>query len=78
VHVKDFASTAEPPRFTAVGTGILPLRPCLEALQRTGVDWATVEQDKPNHLTPMESVTASILNIRETGLTRVGASGIQH
>jgi sugar phosphate isomerase/epimerase len=67
VHVKDFVSTEPPPRFTAVGTGILQLRRCLEAVQRTEVDWAMVEQDKPNILTPMETVTACILNIRELG-----------
>ena len=67
VHIKDFVSTAEPPQFTAVGTGILPLRATLEAVARTGVDWTMVEQDKPNHLTPMETVTASLLNIKELG-----------
>lgn len=67
VHVKDIVSTDAPVRFTSVGTGILELRRCLEAVCRTGVDWAMMEQDKPNNLTPMESVTASILNIKEAG-----------
>jgi sugar phosphate isomerase/epimerase len=67
VHVKDFVSTDAPPRFTSVGTGILKLRACLDAVCRAGVDWAMVEQDKPNNLTPLESVAASILNIRELG-----------
>ncbi len=68
VHLKDVADLAERGRFTAVGTGELDVRGVIAAGLETGVNWFVVEQDRVNNLTGWESVTASILNLRELGL----------
>ncbi|MBT3268405.1 hypothetical protein HN371_14715 [Candidatus Poribacteria bacterium] len=39
----------------------------IEAGMANGVEWFVVEQDAPNDLTPMESVTVSYLNLTEMG-----------
>ncbi len=50
-----------------MGTGVVDVKACLEAGAATGVEWFVVEQDAPNLLTPMESVTVSYLNLKEMG-----------
>jgi hypothetical protein len=37
------------------------------AAAELGVEWAAVEQDQMYNLSPMESLTAAYLNMKETG-----------
>lgn len=75
IHVKDYLK-GEPrekeggwtPIFTTVGNGELNLLPVLQTAQKVGVEWAVVEQDEMYNLSPMESLTVSYLNMKETGL----------
>jgi sugar phosphate isomerase/epimerase len=75
IHVKDYLK-GEPrekeggwaPIFTTVGNGELKLVPVLETAQRLGIKWAVVEQDQMHNLSAMESLTASYLNMKETGI----------
>jgi len=68
MHLKDLADINERGKFCAVGAGVLDVKNVVETSVETGVDWAIVEQDRILNLTPMESVTASFLNIKELGL----------
>ncbi|MDA1138698.1 MAG: sugar phosphate isomerase/epimerase [Planctomycetota bacterium] len=68
MHLKDLADINVRAKFCAVGVGVLDVKGVVETSLETGVEWATVEQDRPLNLTPMESVTASFLNIKELGL----------
>lgn len=68
IHLKDIADINERGQFTAVGTGCVKVKESVEAALAVGVKWVIVEQDRPNNLTPMESITASYLNIKELGL----------
>ena len=56
------------PRFTAPGTGKLPLREVLKAGIEEGIEWAVVEQDFMNNLNQKDTLTAAYLNMKETGL----------
>lgn len=75
IHVKDYLKGefrekegGWTPIFTTVGNGELKLVPALETAQRLGVEWAVVEQDEMHNLSAMESLTASYLNMKETGI----------
>jgi len=68
VHLKDVADLSERGTFTAVGTGVLDVRGVIEAGLAGGIEWFVVEQDRPHRLSGWQSVTASILNLRELGL----------
>lgn len=68
VHLKDVADLDERGHFTAVGTGLLDVRAVVSAGLGGGTEWFVVEQDRPHNLSPMDSVTASMLNLREMGL----------
>jgi len=68
IHLKDIADINVRAKFTAIGTGIVDVRGVMKAANEIGLEWAIVEQDGPNRLTPMESVTASILNLKEWGI----------
>lgn len=68
IHLKDVADVDERGTFTAVGTGVLDVSAVVTAALGTGTNWVVVEQDRVHNLTPMESVTASFLNIKELGL----------
>jgi sugar phosphate isomerase/epimerase len=68
IHLKDIADLDDRGKFTAVGTGVIDVKGVVETALATGVDWVVVEQDRPNNLTPIESLTASFLNIKELGL----------
>ncbi len=68
VHVKDLFGLEMRGEFTAVGTGIVPLRAALEAAIDTNIEWAIVEQDTLRNLTAMETITASYLNLKEMGM----------
>ena len=47
---------------------LLDVRAVIAAGLACGIHWFVVEQDRPHHLTGWQSVTASILNLREMGL----------
>ncbi len=72
IHMKDLKSRDYQSRsevvFSAVGTGILRMKDTLKAAKETDVEWVVVEQDRVRNLTAMETVVASYLNIKETGL----------
>jgi len=68
LHVKDLADDAARGFFSAVGVGEVDCFGAMEAAAARGTEWMVVEQDAPGRLTPMESATASILNIKEAGL----------
>lgn len=70
IHLKDIADLSQRAKFTAVGTGVVKTRASVLAAVANGARWVVVEQDAPNVLTPMESVQASFLNIKEMGLLR--------
>jgi sugar phosphate isomerase/epimerase len=67
LHLKDLEDLEERGRFTSIGTGLVDIEGVLETAVEVGVDWAIVEQDRPNNLTPMDSVRASYLNLKEWG-----------
>lgn len=68
IHVKDLSSLEKRDQFTAVGSGIVNIKGSIEAARDTGVKWMVIEQDKLRNLTPLETITASYLNLKETGL----------
>jgi sugar phosphate isomerase/epimerase len=76
LHIKDYVEeivgyrgmpNVKVPQFTTVGTGKLDLYGCLKAGAEEGREWAIVEQDFQNKLTPKETLTAAYLNMKETG-----------
>lgn len=67
VHLKDLEDLEERGRFTSIGTGLVDIEGVLETVVDVGVDWVIVEQDRPNNLTPMESIQASYYNLKEWG-----------
>jgi sugar phosphate isomerase/epimerase len=73
LHVKEMAHTYIPNDnydglFTTLGTGVLPLKEILVKADSMGVPWAIVEQDRLNHLGPMETLAGSYYNAKETGV----------
>ncbi|SFT02556.1 sugar phosphate isomerase/epimerase [Paenibacillus sp. BC26] len=68
IHIKDVFSTSEKGLWTAVGTGVVNISDSIRAAREIGVDWMVVEQDNLRNLTPMETITASYLNLKEAGL----------
>ena len=75
IHVKDYLKGEYrekeggwAPIFTTVGNGELELMPVLETAQKLSIEWAVVEQDEMHNLSAMESLTASYLNMKETGI----------
>lgn len=71
IHIKDVieAPTREP-KWTAVGTGAVPIEPAIRKALELGIEWGVVEQDKLRNLTGLETATVSILNLKERGLVR--------
>ena len=74
LHIKDFipGEVTNPqgvsmPRFTTPGTGELDIHNVLKAGTEIGVEWAIVEQDFLYNLSPIETLTAAYLNMKETG-----------
>lgn len=68
VHLKDLYALEKRGQFTAVGTGVVDIAAAVQAAQDIGVDWMVVEQDELRHLTAIETITVSYLNLKETGL----------
>ena len=55
------------PRFTAPGTGFLPLSAVLEQADAMGMEHAIVEMDFMYHMDQAETLRAAYLNMKETG-----------
>ena len=55
------------PRFTTVGTGLLPLQAVLKKAVEMGLDYAIVEQDFMYHMNQFETLTGAYYNMKETG-----------
>ncbi len=68
VHVKDLYGLSARGQFTAVGTGVVPVREAVQAARETGVEWIVVEQDTLRNLSALETITVSYLNLKEMGL----------
>ncbi|MBO7748823.1 sugar phosphate isomerase/epimerase [Paenibacillus sp. MWE-103] len=68
IHVKDVTTAEAPDQWTAVGTGIVRIAPSILKAREIGVNWMVVEQDRLRNLTPMETIAASYLNLKEAGL----------
>lgn len=68
VHVKDLSRLDERGHFTAVGTGVVPIRASVEAALEIGIEWMVIEQDTLLHLTGLETAAVSIWNLKEMGL----------
>jgi sugar phosphate isomerase/epimerase len=68
IHVKDVHTLAERAKWTTVGTGVVGVEACLKVAIEVGIPWAVVEQDQPRTLTGFDCITASYLNLKETGL----------
>jgi sugar phosphate isomerase/epimerase len=74
IHVKDWLP-GEPradgsgfnPIFTSAGNGVLALPEILGTAKKLGVEWAIVEQDEMHCLSPLDSLAAGYLNMKETG-----------
>jgi len=74
LHMKDFlrlepgCETAEGNRkatqFTEVGTGVVNTAGVVEAARTCGVEWLTVEQDRPRDLAPLDSIQVSFDNLK--------------
>jgi sugar phosphate isomerase/epimerase len=67
IHLKDVIDLSERGKFCAVGAGYVAIEGVLGVCEQVGIPWAVIEQDRPNNLTGMESVAASIYNLREKG-----------
>lgn len=68
IHVKDLYGLGERGQFTAVGTGVVPVRDAVRAAIDAGIEWAVVEQDRLRNLTGLETATVSYLNLKEAEL----------
>ncbi|HEV7298486.1 MAG TPA: sugar phosphate isomerase/epimerase [Tepidisphaeraceae bacterium] len=68
IHVKDMHSLNDKHAFTAVGTGVVPVRESVQTAIELGIEWVVVEQDRLRNLTAMETATVSFLNLKEYGL----------
>lgn len=68
IHLKDLFDLEEKGRFTTVGTGLVKINEIIKMAKETGVEWLVVEQDSLRNLSAIETITASFLNIKETGL----------
>jgi sugar phosphate isomerase/epimerase len=68
VHLKDATDVNLGGRFCTLGNGVVDVWNGLRAAVAHGARWVVYEQDRPARLSPWDSVTASILNLREQGL----------
>lgn len=68
IHVKDLSCLDERGHFTAVGTGVVPVRASVPTAIDPGIKWCVVEQDTLRHLTGLETAAVSILNLKGMGL----------
>jgi sugar phosphate isomerase/epimerase len=56
------------PNFCSLGSGALDVHGCLKACSEIGIEWAVVEQDYMHALSITESLQASYLVMKESGL----------
>lgn len=78
IHLKDFYDTKLPRApgvsffdkkgFTSLGSGVVDVAGVLREMDRQGIEWGIVEQDKMRNLDKIQSLTASYLRIKESGL----------
>jgi len=68
VHVRDVEHLETRGAFTLPGLGILDIPEILSACKEVGTEWVILEPNKTELLTPMEFITASILNMRMMGI----------
>ena len=68
LHIKDLYDLNEKGMFTAVGTGVVPVKEAVQAGIDVGVKWIIIEQDKLRNLSALETATVSYLNLKEAGL----------
>ena len=68
IHVKDLYGLGQRGEFTAVGTGVVPVRAAVQTAIEIGIEWVVVEQDHLRNLTALETITVSYLNLKEMDL----------
>lgn len=68
VHVKDLSRLDERGHFTAVGTGVVPVRASVETALELGIEWMVIEQDTLRHLSGLETAAVSLWNLKEMEL----------
>jgi sugar phosphate isomerase/epimerase len=71
IHVKDLWDLSARGRFTAVGTGVVPVQASIRAAAATGVEWMVIEQDTLRNLNALDTITLSYLYLKEAGLVDV-------
>jgi sugar phosphate isomerase/epimerase len=54
-------------KFTETGTGVNDFCAIRQSAEKAGVKWASVEQDRPRELPPLESIRVSIEHLRKAG-----------
>jgi len=67
-HFKDFYDLADRDSFTALGTGQVKIQELIAEIAKIGVEYITVEQDKLHNLGADDTVLASYLTLKESGL----------
>ena len=67
MEIDENAAQNAMPRFTAPGTGFLPLAAVLEQSDAMGMDVAIVEMDFMYHMDQAETLRSAYLNMKETG-----------
>ncbi len=72
IHLKDLKGTDYSGRdqvvFSAVGTGIVDIENIVKTAVESGTEWIVVEQDRVRNLSPLETVKASYLNMKEMNI----------
>lgn len=78
IHLKDFYDLEQPKDpdvgflekkgFTSLGSGVVDIAGVLEEMDSQGIEWGIVEQDNMRNLDRVQSLTASYLRMKESGL----------
>lgn len=67
LHLKDMWTRQRRDSFTALGSGCVDVQASLVAARTNGIEFASIEQDKPRRLAGGDSLNYAILHLRETG-----------
>ncbi len=72
IHMKDFYSLDRPSKwesysFTSLGSGKLNVDAVLQEMDRQGVEYACVEQDRLRNLNALDTLKVSYLRMKESG-----------
>jgi len=67
-HFKDFYDLNDRDSFTALGTGQVKIQELTAEISKIGIEYITVEQDKLHNLGVDDTVLASYLTLKESGL----------